>query len=108
LQNHIFTNTEQKYMMLQPFEREMFAVSLVMLNALDVHPTRVELPLNCYIAQITGHTNYARSVRQPFTSNSGLRLSHEIAVVTIGPFQMLVHCVIDTNFMILRNFLLKL
>jgi hypothetical protein len=27
LQNHIFTNTEQKYMMLQPFERGMFAVS---------------------------------------------------------------------------------
>jgi len=27
LQNHIFTNTEQKYMMLLPFEREMSAVS---------------------------------------------------------------------------------
>jgi len=27
LQSHIFTNTEQKYMMLLPFEREMFAVS---------------------------------------------------------------------------------
>jgi hypothetical protein len=26
LQNHIFTNTEQKYLLL-PFEREMFAVS---------------------------------------------------------------------------------
>jgi len=26
LQNHIFTNTEQKYMMLLPFERGMFAV----------------------------------------------------------------------------------
>jgi hypothetical protein len=26
LQNHIFTNTEQKYMMLPPFERGMFAV----------------------------------------------------------------------------------
>jgi len=25
--NHIFTNTEQKYMMLLPFERGMFAVS---------------------------------------------------------------------------------
>jgi hypothetical protein len=29
LQNHIFTNTEQKYMILLPFERGMFAVSLV-------------------------------------------------------------------------------
>ena len=28
LQNLIFTNTEQKYMMLLPFERGMFAVSL--------------------------------------------------------------------------------
>jgi hypothetical protein len=27
LQNHIFTNTEQKYMMLLPFESGMFAVS---------------------------------------------------------------------------------
>jgi len=27
LQNHIFTNTEQKYMMFPPFERGMFAVS---------------------------------------------------------------------------------
>jgi hypothetical protein len=27
LQNHIFTNTEQKHMMLLPFERGMFAVS---------------------------------------------------------------------------------
>ena len=27
LQNHIFTNTEQKYMTLLPFERGMFAVS---------------------------------------------------------------------------------
>jgi len=27
LQNHIFTNTEQKYMMSLPFERGMFAVS---------------------------------------------------------------------------------
>jgi len=27
LQNHIFTNTEQKYLMLLPFERGMFAVS---------------------------------------------------------------------------------
>ena len=27
LQNHIFTNTEQKYMMLLPFERGKFAVS---------------------------------------------------------------------------------
>ena len=27
LQNHVFTNTKQKYIMLLPFEREMFAVS---------------------------------------------------------------------------------
>jgi len=27
LQNHIFTDTEQKYMMLLPFKRGMFAVS---------------------------------------------------------------------------------
>jgi len=27
LQNHIFANTEQKYIMLLPFERGMFAVS---------------------------------------------------------------------------------
>jgi hypothetical protein len=27
LQNHIFTNTEQKYMMLLPYEREIFEAS---------------------------------------------------------------------------------
>jgi hypothetical protein len=55
--------------------------------------TRVELPQNCYITQIPRHTNYARSVRQPFPSKTGLRFSRELAVATIGPFQMLVHCV---------------
>jgi hypothetical protein len=64
--------------------------------------TRVEPP------QISGHTNYARSVRQPFPSNTGLRFSRETAVATIGPFQMLRSlCVIDMNFTILRHFLLK-
>jgi hypothetical protein len=63
----------------------------------------------CNIAQIPGHTNYARSVRQPFPSNTGLRFSREMAVATIGPFQMLPSlCVIDTNFTILRHSLLKL
>ena len=36
LQNHIFTNTKQIYMMLLPFERGIFAVTL---NAFDVRPT---------------------------------------------------------------------
>jgi hypothetical protein len=111
LQNHIFTNTEQKYMMLLPFERGMFAVSYLYSDH-DVKiavGTRVEPPQNGYIAQIPGHTNYARSVRQPFPSNTGLRFSREVAVATIGPFQMLRSlCVIDTNFTILRHFLLKL
>jgi hypothetical protein len=71
--------------------------------------TRVELPQNCYIMQIPGHTNYARSVRQPFPSNTALRFSREMAVATVGPFQMLCSlCVIDTYFTILRHFLLKL
>jgi hypothetical protein len=59
--------------------------------------------------KIPGHTNYARLVRQPFPSNTGLCFSREMAVATIGPFQMLrTLCVIDTNFTILRHFLLKL
>jgi hypothetical protein len=45
--------------MLLPFERGMFAVSLV--------GTRVEPPQNCYIAQIPGHTNYAISLQHWFT-----------------------------------------
>jgi hypothetical protein len=46
--------------------------------------------------KIPGNTNYARSVRQPFPSNTGLRFSREMAVATIGPFQMLHSlCVID-------------
>ena len=39
LQNHIFTNTEQKYMMLLPLERGMFCSFIVTLNAFDVRPT---------------------------------------------------------------------
>jgi hypothetical protein len=66
---------------------------IVTLNAFDVRPTRVEPPQKCYIAQIPGHTNYARSVRQPFPSNTGLRFSREMAVATVGPFQMLVYYV---------------
>src|SRR5215468_8928574 len=63
--------------------------------------TRAEPPQNCYIAQIPGHTNYARSVRQPFPSNIGLRFSCKMAVATTGPFQMLRSlCVIDTNYTI--------
>jgi hypothetical protein len=66
----------------------------------------VEPPQNCHIAQIPEHTNYARSVRQPFPSNIGLRISREITVATIGRFQILHSlCVIDTNFTILRHFL---
>jgi hypothetical protein len=71
--------------------------------------TRVEPPQNCYIAQIPGHTNYDRSVRQPFPSNTVLRFFCEMALATIGPLQMLRSiCVIDTNFTILRHFILKL
>jgi hypothetical protein len=33
LQNHIFTNTEQKYMMLLPFERERISVLLVTMTS---------------------------------------------------------------------------
>jgi hypothetical protein len=47
--------------------------------------------------KIPGNTNYAWSVRQPFPSNTGLRFSREMAVATIGQFQMLSSlCVIDT------------
>jgi hypothetical protein len=65
--------------------------------------THVEWP------KIPEHTNYARSARQQFPSNTGLGFSREMAVTTIGPFQMLRSlCVIYTNFTILRHFLLKL
>jgi hypothetical protein len=102
LQNHIFTSTEQKYMMLLPLERGMFAVSYSDHDVQIAFGTRVEPPQNCYMAQIRGHTNYARSVRQPFPSSTGLRFSHEMTVATIGSFQMLRSlCVIDTNFKIL-------
>jgi hypothetical protein len=65
--------------------------------------TRVEPP------QISGHTNYSRSVRQLFPSNTGLRFSREMEAATIGQFQMLRSlCVTDMIFTILRHFLLKL
>jgi hypothetical protein len=98
LQNHIFTNTGQKYMMLLPFERGLFAVSYSDHNTQIAFATHVESPPNCYMSQISGHTNYAWSVRQPFLSNTGLRFSREMAVVTVRPFQMLCSlCVIDMN-----------
>jgi hypothetical protein len=109
LQNHIFTNTEQKYMMLLPFERVMFAVSYSNHDVQIAVGTRVHRPNNCYIAQIPGHTNYTLSVRQQFPPNIGLCFSRVMAVAIIGSFQMLHSlCVIDTNFTILRHFLLKL
>jgi hypothetical protein len=55
LQNHVFTNTEQKYMMLLPFEREMFAVSYSDHYVRITIGTRVEPPQDCYIEQIPGH-----------------------------------------------------
>jgi hypothetical protein len=70
--------------------------------------TRIESPQNWYIAQIPGLTNYAQSVRQPFSSSTVLRFSREMAIATIGPFHILRSlCIIDTNFTILRHFLLK-
>jgi hypothetical protein len=109
LQNHIFTNTEHKYILLLPFERGMFAVSYSDHDIQTAIRTRVEPPQNCYIAQIPGHTNCARSMRKPFRSNTVLCFSREMAVATIGQFQMLrLLFVIDTNFTILRDFLLKL
>ena len=39
LQNHIFTNTEQKYLMLQPFERGNVCSFIVTLNTFDVRPS---------------------------------------------------------------------
>jgi hypothetical protein len=96
-------------MMLLPFERGMFTVSYSDHDVQIAVGTRVEPPQNCYIAQIPGRTDYARTVRQPFPSNTGLCFSREMAVSTIGPFQMLGSlCVIYTNFTILRHFLFKL
>jgi hypothetical protein len=95
--------------MLMPFERGMFAVSYSDHDVQIAVGTRVEPPQNCYIAQIPGHINYTRSERQPFSSNTCSRFSREMAVATIGKFLILRSlCVIDTNFTILRHFLLKL
>jgi hypothetical protein len=95
-------------MALLTFERGMFAVSYSDHDVKIAVGTRVEPPQNGYTSQIPGHTNHALSVRQPFPSNSVLRFSREMAVATIGPFQMLRSlCVTDTNFTMLRHFVLK-
>jgi hypothetical protein len=61
------------------------------------------------ILHIQGLYKLSEEVRQPFSSKTGLHFPHEMAVATIGPFQMLhLLCVIDTNFTIWRHFLLKL
>jgi hypothetical protein len=96
-------------MILIPFEKGTSAVSYSDHDVQIAVVMRVEPPQNCCIAHIPGHTNYARSVRQPFPSKTGLRFSREMAVATIELFQMLLLlCVIDTNFTILRHFILKL
>jgi hypothetical protein len=74
-------------------------------------PTTSKLPSKSALNRhkIPVHTTYARSVRKPFHFNTGLCFSREMAVATIGPFQMLRSlCVIDMNFTTLRHFLLKL
>jgi hypothetical protein len=60
LQNHIFPNTEEKYMMLLPFESGMFVVSCSDHDVQIAVGTRVEPPQNSYITQIPGHTKYTR------------------------------------------------
>jgi hypothetical protein len=86
-----------------------FAVSYSDYDVQITVGTQVKPPQNCYIVQIPGHNNYARSVRHTFYSNTGLRFFREMAVATIGPFQMLHSlCVMDTNFTNFRLFLLKL
>jgi hypothetical protein len=95
--------------MLLPFERGMFANSYSDHNVQIAVGTRIEPPQNCYIGQIPGQTNYARSVRQPFPFNTGLRFPREMAVANIGPFEILRSlCVIETNYTILRHFVLML
>jgi hypothetical protein len=100
LQNHIFTIS---------LMTDAFSVTKLFIlpsNRRLRRTTTSKLPseraLNHH--KIQGHTKYARSVRQPFPSNTGLRFSREMAVATIGPFQLLRSlCVIDTNFKILRQ-----
>jgi hypothetical protein len=65
--------------------------------------TRVEPPQNSRTHQLRSVGEAAISLQHWFT------LSREMAVATIGPFQILRSlCVIDTNFTIMRHFLLKL
>jgi hypothetical protein len=72
-------------MMLLPFERGMFAVSYSDHDIQIVARMCIEPPQYCYIAQIPGHTNYARSVRQ----HTGLCFSCEMAVATLEPFSVI-------------------
>jgi hypothetical protein len=92
-----------------PFERGIFAVPLLTTTsklpserALNRHKTVTSRKF-----QDTPTTLGRCDSHSP--SNIGLCFSREMAVATIGPFQMLRSlCVIDTNFKILRQFLLKL
>jgi hypothetical protein len=70
-------------MMLLLYERGMFAVSYSDHDIQIAVRMHVEPPRNCYITQIPGHTNYTWSVRQPFSSNTGLCFSCKMAVMTI-------------------------
>jgi hypothetical protein len=63
--------------------------------------TRVELPQNCYIAQIPGYTNYARSARQPFPSRHWFTLFSRDGSSDYRTIP-------NVTFTILRHFLLTL
>jgi hypothetical protein len=84
-------------MVLLPFEREMFAVSYSDQDVQISFGMRVEQPQNFCIAQIPEYTNYARSARQPFPSNTGLSFSREMAVATIKLFQNLTFIVCNRH-----------
>jgi hypothetical protein len=66
-------------------------------NKLNASKLPLERALNRHktvnIPQIPGHTNYGRSVRQLFPSNTSLRFSSDMTVATIEQFQIYVHCV---------------
>ena len=68
-----------------------------------------DISLIAQFVVVQGAYKLSEDFAKPFPSNTGLRFSHEMAVATVGPFQMLRSlCVIDTNFTILRHFLLEL
>ena len=91
----------------QSTAQSLYRLSYPAHNFIGTRPTNLYIYIYIYI-YIQVRINYRR-ISEPFPSNTGLRFSREMAVATIGPFQMYTFSVCNLHeFHDTWHFLLKL